>query len=140
MCFTVVSQGRGRGGKLAYFRAIVLDGDLLVSINVLSVNEIFESAFDVNQEFLVLLIVFVCQDPESEGTGDYSLGGQGLTVAGTTSRIVPPGDVERGLAGRLDVLRSNGQHSLRRPDRGQPTDETALLRAPNNWRLTASSS
>lgn len=43
----------------AYFGPIVLDCDLLVPINVLSLDEIFQGAINVNQEFLMLLVVLV---------------------------------------------------------------------------------
>ena len=48
MCCKVIRPDPRRDKRWAYLGAIVLDCDLLVSVDVLTINEVFKGAVDVN--------------------------------------------------------------------------------------------
>lgn len=95
---------RLEGDMLAHFWSIVLNCDLLVPVNVLSFDQIFESAIHVDQQFLMLLVVLIYRGVSVQifFTSPWV---EKRTMTGTAGRVVAfvPWEI---FAGRLDILRS----------------------------------
>jgi len=82
--------------------AMIINGDLLIAINVLSFKQIFQCLLHVDEQFLILLRVFICgaiasAPPTTSGEDER-------TVAGAASRIMVTIQVEGALSVGFDVL------------------------------------